>query len=117
MTYEIKINEKPKTWNAFVGNRTNWAYYAYKKNINMQIRVAVRQVGLCIFVQPVRATFVIGYSSRRRSDIDSLCLKPYLDSLVTEGVLSDDNRFVVKDVRITWEESKEEFTKIIIEEL
>lgn len=119
MTYEIQIEGTPKTWNAFI-NKTHWAYVAYKNEIKRSIRIAILRRGdlrKYPAMSKVLISFVCGYSTQRRSDIDSLCVKGHVDALVREGIITDDNRFVVQEVRTTWEESKTPFTKIIIEEL
>jgi Holliday junction resolvase RusA-like endonuclease len=116
--YEIKIEGTPWTWNKFI-NRTHWTYYAYKKTVQFLVRIALReQVRIPDApLSQVRLDYRIGYPTKRLCDITDLCLKPHTDSLVSAGLIRDDNRYVVPKINISWEESKEGFTKITITEI
>jgi len=115
MTYEITIEGTPHTWNAFIGNRTNWRYFQYKKVTQTMVVATLAPLRDKKWPLPrVRVTFCCGYPTKRRSDIDSLALKPHVDALVLAGVITDDNKDVVREVRVTWEKSKEPYTKILI---
>lgn len=115
MKYEAIITGKPKSWNAFI-NKTHWAYYAYAQEIKRQIMAAFAPLRDKEWPVPcVRVSFYCGYSTKRRSDIDSLCLKAHVDGLVQTGIIIDDNRFIIKEVQIAWETTKADQTRIIVE--
>lgn len=116
--YEIVIEGLPKTLNSFLGYK--WAHYKYAKEIKKQIKIALLQTPKNSIpkLSAVRVRFVLGFSTRHRSDICDRNTKPHIDALVEAGIIEDDNRFIVKEVGpTTWEKSEKPFTKIIIEEI
>jgi Holliday junction resolvase RusA-like endonuclease len=115
VSYEITIDGTPKSWNAFI-NKTHWAYYAYAKSILAQIRLATAQLESRQF-QACTLEFIIGYVSRRRSDIDALVVKCHVDALVTCGLLPDDNRYIVQSVSVRWKKTDTPSTTIVIKEV
>lgn len=115
MSYEIEISGTPQTWNAFVGNRTHWAYYRYNQAIGKSILAALTPLRDARWPLPrVRLIVCCGYPTKRKSDIDSLAIKAHVDALVRTGIIADDHKEIVREVRVTWEKSDTPWTKITI---
>lgn len=117
MTYELVIPNTPKSWNAFKG-KSHWAYWAYRQEIFKTILTLGRQHFRHVDpLSRVRITFICGYHTKRRSDVDSLVWKPHIDALVALRLLEDDHKEIVREVTVTWEKTKKPQTKILIQEL
>lgn len=118
MMYEFEIEGVPFSWNKFI-NRTHWTYYGYAQAIKKQMLVAA--IPLRDEKWPLSNVWVwvhLGYRTKRKSDLDSLCLKPHVDALVMAGIITDDNKNILKQWGPTsWEYSDTPFTRVIIEEM
>ena len=62
---------------------------------------------------PVRILFAVGEKGLRKDMDGDNCLKCLLDALVENGVLTDDNRQIVRGVGMEWIEGKEGVTAYI----
>lgn len=56
---------------------------------------------------PVRVLITVGTKGVRKDMDGDNCLKAYLDALVSNGILADDNREIIRGVGMEWVEGKE----------
>ena len=114
MKCEIVLPFLPDTWNNLKG-RSHWPYKRYKDQVGM-FMLQHRDLTGTHWHDGVRITFVYGFFSNRRQDIDSLCTKPIIDSMVDVGILPDDSKKILVEVVHRWEFTETKQTKIILED-
>ncbi len=105
----------PEEWNKLKSR--HWSVYKkLKDDYSTWLWEIKAQTRGTKFEGGVLLTFVYGFTSNQRRDIDSLCTKPLVDSLVDIGLFPDDNKNVIVEVRHTWEYTDHIRTRIIIQD-
>jgi len=102
---KIEIEGKCPTWNQIIFKTAR--HWGLKKKIfddwKEIVHWAVYQVPNkpdLPFKKKVELSFLVEYKDKRRRDVDGICLKPIIDSLVDSGVLKDDSVKFVDSLHI-----------------
>jgi Holliday junction resolvase RusA-like endonuclease len=95
MVHIIIPDEKVESLNSLLNNKA-WVVQRLKNKVHTSLRSKQVSKGIApIKKYPVFITFIFTIPTKRKRDVDNIIVKYYLDYLVREGILEEDNFFLI----------------------